>query len=527
MSRKLRVPSVALLAGVAAFGCAAQDAVDQVEEDPAAEVVSEPTEPTDISVTEEIVPPSGFRPAPVRDASDTLGVLQLVEELRMAPTGAEWLSWHPEAESSLAPFSGAYIAPLFGRNTPWCVRSVTTDSLPGGSVVERMVYFYRESHPTVEADFALPPLEDRLNGILELCRAGLASISIADSANHVSVAEGMREVLNARLGDGQPITNDELLSAFRIGSAYFNEIVRWPGNDMTAVSYRHRDGSASTFAHNSNMAGPGGVRYGAELPPLNGIVVDEAVQLAELEPATIEDMAELRRQGSTRGVSVDAELLLDAVRKLTAQPANPGTEESREQRASRFLVAHDLLQTVALHGVPFSSPEGDSYEQLTEAAAQSIQPYRELGARYFSLSGGEFEYSGSLLDSAVVVAPVLSRLGDMLQMLTLQRSCSWRRVVEGVPDLLGRASDPQMIGRLHYMRAQGYATVVGENRGTDQVPLGTHAEEAPAARLAAIEQYKAVIAVSPEPGLKERAWRAAWLLSKNFSAGSPFTCWVR
>ena len=164
--------SVLITACLTALACGGPDAPPPMEEPALSEAPPTPAAAEPATV-EEVEEAREVRPAPAPAPSDTFGVVMLAEEIAMAPSGSEWLSWHPDEVSTFAHHTGNAMWPDWGGLAPWCVQSVRADTLPTGVILERTVYFYRDAHVEIPADYALPPISEGFDGAFELCRAGL------------------------------------------------------------------------------------------------------------------------------------------------------------------------------------------------------------------------------------------------------------------------------------------------------------------------------------------------------------------
>ncbi len=460
--------------------------------------------------------------------------------VRSGVTAAVWLAAHPG--DGFTPFRRDSIRENHGR---WCARASRVDRLPGGGRIVRYAYFYPPAPP---ASLALPMAEGPAL-IRERCLLGAIWLETpsADSAAGSALAEGTRDALTRAYGPVTPSPDawfgrtptDSLrralsrlpgAPALSLGLHFFGAAGwRVPGRwqvDSTVVVSAHDAGLGS------RKEGGGRVLAFAFLP------------LAELGSFRTEtdraDAAERRSAAlaarAARLSGLDParvlELLAAAESAYTGRhPANPAALDSAavavlrdwiadsrslapSRRAAALLAADQVLGSAAL--IYVRAQHGDS---VTRRA------FERLGATFVRDElGGGYNYTHTWLDDARRLDPH-GRVGTLATLALLRSGfdqtgmCgggaeAFRQVITTGEQLLAAAPDSDLAAEVHLLVADAYADIVAlaAGAGIEYADSAAYTAEAPAARLKAVEHYRAALALDRTSASARAAWLEGWRL---------------
>ena len=152
-------------------------------------------------------------------------------------------------------------------------------------------------------------------------------------------------------------------------------------------------------------------------------------------------------------------------------------------------------------------------------------PFQRLGFEFvYSELGGGYNYTHSLLEQALQLDPG-GAIGDLVRLIkvrsgfNLNGMCggggeAFRRVIAEGGALLSGAKDPDLRAELHFLIGDAYADIVAlaAVEGNEYADTAAYAAESPKARLDAIAQYRAGLAIDHRSAKARSAWLEAWRL---------------
>ena len=466
--------------------------------------------------------------------------------LQSGVTPAVWLAAHPH--DRLVSFSRDSVRE---NHDSWCARASSVWARSDGTPAVRYAYFY----PPRTASLELPATGGPTL-IRERCVLGTVWLEteVPDSASGAALAMSVREALGRVRGrvtagpdvffgplpvDSQrrllsriPGADAMLLGLHFFGAAGWRTPGRWQSDSAVVVS-----------AHD---AGLGSRRHGgrvlafaflpvAELGSFHGredreeaaedhtlTLATQAARLSGLGPA---------RVGRLLGLAAEAESAYTGRHR-----ANPAALDSTalvvlgewiaagrplapERNAAALLAADQLLGSRA-----FTYVRAQRDDSLTREA------FERMGAAFVrDQLGGGYNYTHTWLDAALRLDPH-GRVGALATLALLRSGfdetgmCGggedpFRRVIVTGEQVLAGAPDSAVAAEVHRLVGDAYADIVAlaAGAGMEYAEPATYLAEAPAARLKAVEHYRAALALdrtSPEG-------RAAWLEGWRLLAGLP------
>lgn len=437
-----------------------------------------------------------------------------IAAVRAGTTPAAWLRDHPAEK--LEPYNGKQ---LNQDTEKWCARATATHAQGSALPWTRTVYFYQPPPP---ADDALPPPDTAPQQLVEnSCRLGLLWFDIpeSDPSAGVALVHAIAAALTSQYGKPQV---PRLPGGF--GSAGWAEVRQWQAR-----------GAVITAAYDKF----GGVGHRALVRvafPNSDAVHDlaaqdeqaQALQRAELDdvlrrvanagmPAavTAEMTALLRKPDFFAGTRLpqDTQVVAAFRHWIDAAQSLPAGH-----RAMALLAADCALDFLDHSGV-----------QMGDAAGAQMAT---LGARYVPnpLAGGPVYAHGWLLQAKAMVPPGYGSdevlLVEMARGFDENGMCGgggeeFAPVIRQGESLLAgaRSLPPQTLASLHFMVADAYATIVwlATTPGDDYHDPAKYRPQEAVARVKALEQYRAALALEHGTARSHAAWSDAWRLA----AGLP------
>jgi len=239
-------------------------------------------------------------------------------------------------------------------------------------------------------------------------------------------------------------------------------------------------------------------------------LLDLALEAAELPPETRADIATIRL-GTLRQPPAQ-DLVLGVLRGLVARPPSvrPG-DPATELSAVRLSLA-DLLLSLHNSYIPpgFGGPEEDAI----------ADEFNGLGADFGKTEGdATYYYGGALADSAAALPA--SREG-WVGLSGLEDGCSWDPTLEFTEDRLPIVTQPRILARLHYLRAEALTSMLLFQRQQALRP-GT-VNDVEALRREAFEHYRAALAGGLNDDDEVWAWEMAWSVAMNQPVFARYDC---
>ncbi len=464
--------------------------------------------------------------APVRSGSEGFADLAFTEfaALKDSVTPIFWLQSH--AADTLVAFSPALDQE---HQENWCVRATADIALPGGDTLRRAAYFYAPDPP---ATLALPPTADSAQLVHGHCLLGAIWVEtpVLDSIAGYRLGHAVEQTLTKMYGTVKvgphplpvrAVTDSQRRALDRFGGFEALRMgLSFPGSANWRVPGRWEVAATTIVsAYDPRLSGRERPRVLAaaylprsrfdldsrpDIPDYGAAEREEDSLLADAAPLTGLDAGMTAALLSLRTRQVPDSTRIAALRRWLATADAIGTVH----RAAALLLADAVVPSALDHA---DSVRGKAYGDL---GAEFV--YSELDASY--------NYTHSLLEQARQLDPD-GPVGRLVRLQLLRNGFNtngmcgggmeaFRQVISEGEALLEGLTAGARQAELHFLVGDAYADIVAlaAGAGRDYADSGTYRGEAPAARLKAVEQYRAGLALDRTSARARAAWLEGWRL---------------